>query len=161
MAGGRTDKAERWIAAPPPVVFACWTDPATLVRWLPPAGMTGRIQMFDPRPSGPFRIVLAYDDTATQGKAGDGTDVIAGQFVVFNPPTHLAFTSRFHSEDPLFAGEMRMDWHYESAGSGTQVRIVASNVPPGISAEDHAAGMSASLAQLAALLERSSGNLPS
>ncbi|GAB4008757.1 hypothetical protein GCM10029992_65950 [Glycomyces albus] len=37
---------------------------------------------------------------------------------------------------------------------GARVAISAADVPPGISAEDHAAGLSSSLANLAAYLER-------
>lgn len=150
---GRTDRAERLIAAPAKRLFACWTDPALLVQWLPPRGMAGRIEHLDPRPGRPFRLVLRYEDAAIAGKSGGGEDLVAGQFVVVDPPRHLAFTSRFDSDDPAFQGEMRMDWHFDPEGTATRVRIIAANVPPGISAEDHAAGMGASLSQLAAFVE--------
>lgn len=150
---GRTDRAERLIAAPAARLFACWTDPALLVHWLPPRGMTGRIETFDPRPGGAFRIVLAYEDPEIAGKSGGGEDVVAGRFVAVDAPRHLAFVSRFASDDPAMQGEMRMDWHFVPDGGGTRVRITAGNVPPGISAEDHAAGMGHSLAQLAAMVE--------
>ena len=149
----RTDRAERLIAASPERLFSCWLDPAMLMHWLPPRGMAGRIDLFDPRPGQPFRMVLAYEAPAAQGKSGGAEDVIAGQFVVVDPPRHLAFVSRFDSADPGFQGEMRMDWYFDPAGPATLVRIVASNVPPGISAEDHADGMAASLTQLAELVE--------
>lgn len=150
---GRTDRAERLIAAPADRLFSCWTDPALLLHWLPPRGMSGRVEVFDPRPGGPFRLVLTYEDAAEQGKSGGGEDVVAGQFVAVEPPRHLAFVSRFASDDPGFQGEMRMDWEFRPEGAGTRVRITATNVPWGISAEDHAAGMGSSLTQLAALVE--------
>jgi uncharacterized protein YndB with AHSA1/START domain len=149
----RVDRASRLVAAAPERLFACWTDPAMLVHWLPPEGMSGRVEVFEPRPGGPFRIVLSYDNPEIRGKSGDASDVIAGQFVAVDPPRHLAFASRFDSEDPAMQGEMRMDWHFDPAEAGTLVRIVARNVPPGIAAEDHAAGMGSSLAQLAGLVE--------
>ncbi len=158
MAAGRTDRAGRLIAAPVSRVFACWTDPELLARWLPPRGMEGRVEVFDPRPGGAFRLVLSYLDPDEPGKSGGGRDVIAGQFVAIDPPVHLAFVSRFQSDAPDLQGEMRMDWHFDPEAGGTRVRIVASNVPPGIAAEDHAAGMASSLAQLAALLERTEGS---
>jgi uncharacterized protein YndB with AHSA1/START domain len=153
MAPGRTDRAERLIAAPAARVFSCWTDPDLLVHWLPPEGMSGRVEAFDPRPGGHFRLVLTYEDRAIAGKSGGAQDVVAGRFVAVDPPRHLAFVSRFASDDPDFQGEMRMDWHFDPAPTGTRVRIVATEVPPGISAEDHAAGMGSSLAQLATLFE--------
>jgi uncharacterized protein YndB with AHSA1/START domain len=150
---GRTDRAERRIAATPERLFRCWTDPAMLVHWLPPRGMAGRVEVFDPCPGGAFRLVLTYDDPAVAGKSGGASDVIAGQFLALDPPRHLAFASRFLSDDPSMQGEMRMDWHFDAEGPGTRVRIVATNVPPGISAEDHEDGMASSLAQLAELVE--------
>jgi uncharacterized protein YndB with AHSA1/START domain len=149
----RTDRAERMIAASPERLFSCWTDSAMLMHWLPPRGMSGRVEAFDPQPGRPFRIVLTYEDAPMPGKSTGASDVIAGLFVVVDPPRHLAFVSQFASDDPAFHGEMRMDWHFDPLGQTTRVRIIAANVPPGISAEDHAAGMAASLAQLAELVE--------
>ncbi|MBE2278167.1 MAG: SRPBCC domain-containing protein [Rhodobacteraceae bacterium] len=153
VAAGRIDRAERLIAAPAARLFGYWTDPALLLRWLPPRGMAGRVEQFDPRPCGAFRIVLTYDDPGRAGHAGDGSDVVAARFLAVEPPRHLAFASRFESDDPQMQGEMRMDWHFDPEGAATRVRVVASNVPPGIRAGDHAAGMASSLAQLAALVE--------
>lgn len=149
----RVDRAETMVAAPPARVWAAWAEPATLARWLPPAGMTGEILRLDLRAGGAFRMVLRHDDPALAGKSGDGADVVEGRFVSVDPPGHLAFVSRFDSDDPAMQGTMRMDWDFRSEGNGTRVRITARDVPPGISAEDHAAGMGASLAQLAALFE--------
>jgi uncharacterized protein YndB with AHSA1/START domain len=149
----RTDQAERVIRAPADRLFACWTDPELLVHWLPPRGMSARVEVFDPSPGRPFRIVLTYEDAAHAGKSGEAEDIIAGLFVAVDPPRHLAFVSRFDSDAPEFQGEMRMDWHFEPVAGGTRVRIIATNVPPGISAEDHAAGMGSSLTLLAALVE--------
>jgi uncharacterized protein YndB with AHSA1/START domain len=148
---GRTDRAEAIISAPPAQVFACWTDATRLLRWLPPAGMTGQVDHFDLRPDGTFRLTLAYDDPAIAGKSGGGTDIVEGTFLALDPPRHLAFQTRFDSTDPAMQGTMRMDWHFDDHGDATRVRIVATDVPPGISPQDHAAGMGASLAQLAAL----------
>jgi len=49
---------------------------------------------------------------------------------------------------------MAMTWEVATAERGTRIEIRADNVPDGISAEDHAAGLTSSLANLAAYLER-------
>jgi uncharacterized protein YndB with AHSA1/START domain len=149
----RTDRASRLIAAPAGRLFACWADPALLARWLPPRGMTGRVDLLDLRVGRPFRIVLSHDDPGQAGKSGGGSDIVAGRFVAVDPPRHLAFVSRFASDDPQLQGEMRMDWHFDPAAQCTLVRIVARDVPPGVAPEDHLAGMASSLSQLAALVE--------
>lgn len=60
----------------------------------------------------------------------------------------------FISDDPAYAGNMIMTWQVTSVGAGTRVDIVAADVPGGISAADHAAGLASSLAELAAWVER-------
>ena len=57
-----TDTAFRVVAAPPDRVFAALVDQDALVAWLPPDGMTGRIEQFDARPGGVFRMTLTYTD---------------------------------------------------------------------------------------------------
>ena len=153
MSTSRIDKAERLIAAPAARLFSCWTDPSQLVRWLPPRGMTGRIEALDARPGGAFRLVLTYEDISKAGKSGGGRDVVEGVFVALDAPRHLAFVSRFESDDPQFQGEMQMDWHFDPAGDAVLVRIIATGVPPGISPHDHERGMTSSLSQLAKLVE--------
>jgi hypothetical protein len=59
----------------------------------------------------------------------------------------------FVSEDPAFAGTMTLTWSLSAERGGTRVEIRADDVPAGISAEDHAEGLSSSLANLAAFLE--------
>ncbi len=60
----------------------------------------------------------------------------------------------FASDDPAYAGTMRMTWSLAPADGGTRVTFRADDVPPGISAQDHADGLASSLAQLAVLVER-------
>ncbi len=49
---------------------------------------------------------------------------------------------------------MRLEWRLHSTEEGTLVEVVARNVPDGIRASDHAAGITSSLANLAAYLDR-------
>ena len=59
----------------------------------------------------------------------------------------------FVSDDPAFAGTMTMTWAVYAVDDGTLVEFIADDVPVGISAEDHAAGMTASLQNLARYLD--------
>ncbi|MBX3529871.1 MAG: SRPBCC domain-containing protein [Rhizobiaceae bacterium] len=126
------------------------TDPAELVRWLPPAGMTGRFDRFDLRPGGGFRMTLTYaDPSGAPGKTSADSDTVEVRFAEIVPDRLLVQLAVFEADDPAFAGEMRMSWTLSPAAGGTLVTITAENVPPGISAEDHAAGLSSSLENLA------------
>jgi hypothetical protein len=48
---------------------------------------------------------------------------------------------------------MVMTWTLGPAAGGTLVTLTAENVPPGISAEDHSAGLASSLENLARFVE--------
>src|SRR5690242_3539581 len=145
----RTDRASRVIAASPERVWAALVDPGALMAWLPPGGMTGRFEWFDAQPGGSYRLVLTYSNTSgTPGKATADSDVVEARFVDIVPGERVVQAVDFVSDDPAYAGTMTMTWEIAAVEAGTRVDIVAEDVPDGISAEDHAAGLSSSLANL-------------
>jgi uncharacterized protein YndB with AHSA1/START domain len=151
----RTDTMSRTIAAPPERVYAAFVDPDALLAWLPPEGMTGRFERFDARPGGSYRLVLTYNDArGAPGKATADSDIVEARFVQLVPGWRVVQEVDFVADDPAYAGTMTMTWTATAAGGGTRVDLVATDVPDGISAEDHATGLAASLANLAAYLER-------
>ncbi|GAB3899143.1 SRPBCC family protein [Kibdelosporangium lantanae] len=151
----RTDTAFRVIAAPLEHVYAALVDPDALTTWLPPDGMSGRFDRFDARPGGSYRLILTYADASgTPGKATADSDVVEARFVDIVPGVRVVQAVDFVSDDPAYAGTMTMTWEVTAAGAGTRVEIRADDVPDGISAEDHAAGMASSLANLAAHVEK-------
>lgn len=137
-----------------PRVFAALLDPAELREWLPPQGMTGQFERFDPRPGGSYRLVLTYEDSASgTGKATPDSDIVEARFLDIEPDARVVQAVDFVSDDPAVANTMTMTWEVAAHPDGTEVTIRATDVPAGISAEDHAAGLSSSLAQLAARVE--------
>lgn len=149
---GRTDTASRLIAASPDSVFPALVDPGKLMAWLPPDGMTGRALLFEPWEGGRYRIELRYEEAGEPGGAGKSTarsDISAGRFLALEPGKRIVQSVAFESDDPAFAGEMIMTWLLDPAPGGTKVTVTAENVPAGISAEDHAAGLASSLENLA------------
>lgn len=151
----RTDIASRLVSAPVERVYAALVDPDALSEWLPPSGMSGRFERFDPRPGGSYRMVLTYADASTApGKATADSDIVEARFVDIVPGVRVVQTVDFISEDPAYAGTMTMTWEVTATDGGTRVEIRADGVPTGISAEDHAAGLASSLANLAAHVER-------
>lgn len=137
------------IAAAPDRVHAALVDPDALLQWLPPSGMTGRFERYDARPGGGYRLVLTYEEAASAGKSGADSDVVEARFVEIVPGVRVVQAVEFESDDPAYAGTMRMTWTLEPVEGGTRVEIRAEDVPPGISAEDHAAGLASSLRNLA------------
>ena len=148
----RTDRVSRVISAQPEKVFAALVDPEALLAWLPPEGMKGQFERFDARPGGSYRLVLTYDGGVSRGKATADSDVVEARFLSLVPGVQVVQAVDFVSDDPSFAGTMTMNWDISSVDEGTLVEITADAVPDGISADDHAAGMASSLANLAAYL---------
>jgi len=151
----RTDIASRVIAAPRERVYAAFVDPDALGTWLPPKGMIGRFERFDVRPGGSYRMVLTYADASTaRGKATADSDIVEARFVDLVPGVRIVQEVDFVSDQPGYDGTMTMTWEVATVEAGTRVVIRADDVPEGISAADHAAGLASSLANLAAHLER-------
>jgi uncharacterized protein YndB with AHSA1/START domain len=151
----RTDTASRLIATPPERVYAAFIDPDALVAWLPPTGMSGRVERFDARPGGSYRMVLTYTDASTtRGKATADSDIVEARYVDLVPGVRVVQEVDFVSDDPRNAGTMTMTWEVARVEAGTRVEVRAENVPDGISAEDHTAGLASSLTNLANYLER-------
>ena len=149
----RADRAYRIVAAPVPVVYAALIDPRLVAIWLPPEGATATLQAFDPRPGGDFRMMLHFA-SGEGGKTAADSDVISGRFVDLEPDECVVQDFDFVSDDPAFAGTMRMTWGLTWCAAGTEVSVLAENVPAGISKDDHALGLAASLANLAACVEQ-------
>lgn len=151
----RTDTATRLVQAPPDVLYRAFVEPGALMAWLPPEGMSGRALLFEPRVGGRYRIELAFEGEGheARGKTTARTDITSGRFLVLEPGRRIVQTVEFESTDPAFAGTMVMTWSLEPSAGGTRVTITAEEVPPGISAEDHAAGLASSLENLAAFVE--------
>ncbi|MFR0357410.1 SRPBCC family protein [Streptomyces sediminimaris] len=161
---GRTDRASRVIAAPPATVYGALLDRQALEVWLPPDGMRGRVEQWDPRPGGGFRMVLTYlDPTDSPGKTSEATDVVDVGFADLVPPERVVQRAVFEADDPSYAGTMTMTWHLAAVGEATtgaaatgeatEVTVTATDVPPGIDQAAHEAGIASSLANLASYVE--------
>ncbi|MQA92287.1 MAG: ATPase [Gemmatimonas sp.] len=150
----RTDEVSMLIRAPKAIIYRALLDADARLAWLPPDGMTGRIERFDPRVGGGYRMVLTYrDPTGNAGKSAPDSDVVEARFVEFVPDERVVESIAFESEDAAIAGTMTMTWILMAVDDGTEVRVTAAQVPEGISAEDHRAGMRSSLRNLAAFVE--------
>lgn len=150
----RVDTLTRHIPADPHAVYTAWLDPQALAEWLPPTGMTARIDEFEPRVGGRYVMTLTYEDATFDGKSGDNTDVVHGIFTRLEPDRVIAQQNVFDSPDPAFAGTMTMTWTLVPADAGTEVTVTCTEVPDGIAQADHLDGIGSSLQNLANYLAR-------
>lgn len=149
----RIDIASRMVEATVAEVFAAVADPAAWERWLPPTGMSCSVDEFEFRDGGRYRLTMRYVDGSHAGKSSADTDVTAGTFIKIVPNERVIQRIEFESEDPAFAGAMRMTWLLEPLNEGTRVTFTAEDVPAGISPEDHSAGLQSTLENLALFVE--------
>jgi len=150
----RTDQASRVIKAPAASIYDALVDADARTSWLPPDGMTGRFERFEPRVGGTYRMILTYKDASgAPGKSSADSDIAEARFVELIPGRRVAEAVDFESDDPTFAGTMTMTWDLAEGAGGTEVTITAEDVPSGIGEADHQQGLTSSLANLARYVE--------
>lgn len=149
----RTDIGSRIIKAPPAIVYRALVDPKAVASWRPPKGMRAEILAFDPREGGTFRMAFIYEGAGSRGKTSDNADVFEGRFVELLPDRRVVELIEFKSDDPVFAGTMRIVTTLEPFDGGTRVIVRCEDVPPGIGEDDHRKGIASSLENLAAFVE--------
>jgi|SRR5215213_9612333 len=146
------------VAARPETVFAYFTDPARMVRWM------GAEATLDPRPGGVCRIVFhpvgaidlvdaAFDDDhrrAVERLGAGGARVMAGEFVAVEPHRRIELTWGWEQE--LYAmppQSSAVEVTLEPDGDGTLVRLVHSRLPSDPAAAFHSGGWVLYLERLA------------
>lgn len=74
----------RRLAASPERVFAAWTEPAQLARWIGPERITVRVAEADTRVGGRFRFVFAEADGSEHEVAGAYLEIEEDARLVFS-----------------------------------------------------------------------------
>ena len=111
----RTVEHEIRIEARPETVFAFFTDPSKLVRWM------GTDATLDPRPGGVCRIEMQRD-------LGEAT--VLGEFVEVEPYRRVVFTWGWEPEPfAVPPGSSRVEVSLLPEDGGTRVRLVHSELP--------------------------------
>jgi uncharacterized protein YndB with AHSA1/START domain len=127
---------ERHIDATPETVFAFFTDPEKLTRWLADEAT------LDPRPGGVCHQIHIGND----GKHYS----MRGEFVEVSPPTRLVFTWGFENDDmDVGPGASTVEVTLEPRDGGTWLTLVHRDLPES-ERGDHDAGWGTMLDRLAA-----------
>lgn len=124
--------------------------------------MKGHIDRFETREGGTFRMSLTYLNQGDSGlgKTSDNTDTFEGKFVELVPNEKIVWVTEFDSDNPDFAGAMRIIWTLKDIEAGTDVTVLMEDIPNGIRLEDNELGSRQSLQKLAAYVERSVQDKP-
>jgi uncharacterized protein YndB with AHSA1/START domain len=150
----RVDTASRQINASAHDIYLAFASADGMRSWLPPRGMVGTMLAFEFRDGGGYRMRLTYENPQhTPGKTTEDADEVEVRFVKLLPDQLIEQAVNFESEDQAFAGEMRIVWVLEASPGGTLVTVRCEDVPSGITPEDHQAGLTSTLENLAAFVE--------
>ena len=121
--------ARRLIRARRERVFAAWTDPAQLVRWWGPVGVSCPRAEVDLRVGGDYRIHNVLPD--------GGVVVIRGRFEVVRPPEELVYSWRI---EPATESSERVTVRFERRGEATEVVVLHERIGSAQAREQHLAG---------------------
>ena len=141
--------------APAGAVYAAFMDPDVLMQWLPPPGMRSVLHRFDGGVGGGYALSLFYPEgeTRSRGKTTASEDRVEVRFLELAPGQRIVEAVTFVSDDPAFAGTMRIEITFAETAAGTEVTFLCTDLPLGLRPEDNAAGARLSLQQLAQRFE--------
>jgi uncharacterized protein YndB with AHSA1/START domain len=128
------------VRAPREAVWRACSEPAELVRWRFPLDMTARLLGVE---GATYRMALGYPDGRT--------DTFEARFIERVPNEKIVERIRFDAAERV--GEMTVTTMLRPADGGTEVTVLAENLPDTIRPEDNDEGTRQALARLAALLE--------
>lgn len=136
MGDGAAEPLEvrRLLPATPEEVFAAWTEPDTMARWLSPVGHA-EVEV-DLRVGGRFRVAMVGQDRRIEH---------TGEYLEIAPPRRLAFTwaSPYTGPEPtVVTVELR------PAREGTELLLIHRGLPED-QVEPHAGGWGGMLDRLA------------
>ena len=103
-----TTTVSRVVRAGRDAVYGALVDPALVARWRFPDGMSCEIHAWDAREGGTARVSLTYEDDRGTGKSTSRTDTYRARFDRLVPGEQVVEVVEFESDDPAFAGELRM-----------------------------------------------------
>ena len=150
----RSTRVHRRIAASRDAVYRLLIDPAAVVKWRVPEGMTAEVHTFEAQEGGAVRVSLTYDAATGTGKTVAHTDTYHGRLLRLVPNELVVEADEFETSDPALRGEMVSTITLADApGGGTDVVGVHDHLPPGVSIADNETGWRMALDKLAALAE--------
>jgi glutathione S-transferase len=126
-------------------VFAAWTQPEILERWMTPEGGRGTKATIDARTGGKYRIVMTADD---------GELFVAGGVVrEFSPPERIQYMWQWEDDDGKPEGnETILTIDLRDHDGGTELVLTHENFVDGAQRGRHESGWNGMLDALSAAI---------
>jgi uncharacterized protein YndB with AHSA1/START domain len=110
-------------------LFAAWTEPAEVMQWWGPDGVTCTVAEVDLRVGGRYRIANQFPD----GKLV----WIAGEFERIDPPHELVYSWHLGTDD---AEPERVTVRLDPRGDATEVIVIHERIPTRAVCDEHEDG---------------------
>jgi uncharacterized protein YndB with AHSA1/START domain len=144
MMSGNTVRLHRVLRAKPEKVYRAFTDAEALARWLPPNGFTCKVDHFEAKVGGTFKMSFRNFTSGNRHAFG-------GKYLEVVPNERLKYTDIF--DDPNLPGEMVTTVVLKAVSCGTELNIVQEGIPAAIPPEMCYLGWQESLEHLARIVE--------
>ncbi len=142
----------RFFRAPRERVFAAWTDPEQMKRWMGPPTFTCPEAESDLRVGGRYRIVMHGTRSPGEGQpAQEITSTVTGEYLDVRPPELVRYTWS-PTWSPGEQSTVTLRLHEESGG--TRLELIHENFASIESANGHNTGWNGALDKFAAYVER-------
>ena len=139
-----TIRLHRVLRAAPEKIYRAFLDADAMVKWLPPNGFTGKVQLLDAKVGGSHRMSFTNFSTGKSHSFG-------GKYLELTPNQRIRYTDAF--DDPNLPGELQVTVTLKKVSIGTELNIVQEGIPDVIPAEACYLGWQESLTLLAKLVE--------
>ena len=139
-----TVKLHRVLRAKPEKVYRAFLDAEAVARWLPPNGFTCKVDQFDARVGGTFKMAFRNFSTGNGHSFG-------GTYLDLVPGERIRYTDKF--DDVNLPGEMVTTVTLRAVSCGTEMNVVQEGIPEAIPLEFCYLGWQESLDHLARLVE--------
>ncbi len=134
----------RVVRAKPEKVYRAFLDADALAKWLPPYGFVCRVQHFDAKVGGKFKMSFHNFSNGDAHSFG-------GEYLELVPDKCIRYTDTF--DDPNLPGELQVTVSLKPVSCGTELSVVQEGIPEAIPVEMCYLGWQESLVQLANLVE--------
>ena len=138
-----TLRVTRLIKAPRERVFAAWTTPADLLKWLGPETCRATSAKLDLREGGRYQYQIKSDQGDLQ---------VNGTFREVKPPSRLDYTWAWSGNPAMEFGETLVTVEFIDRNGATEVQLTHDKLPDAEQRDGHNHGWNGSLDKLEALL---------
>ena len=137
-------RLSRQIKAPRAAVFRAFTDPAALVKWFAPEGMSVENLKVDLRPGGAYSLVFKQAD--------GGSHKLSGIYREISPPGRLVMTWVWGQGD-MAGVETLVTIDLAEAGAETELTLTHEKLPSQNSRDHHGKGWTSIINSLDRFIE--------